>query len=99
MQLIISYVLPFFYFFLLAFLLQRNKYLLGNGFSPLVIILFFTAKCMAGLLSNYLALFYAGDVKFNFQDGLELYQTLLHSPGDFMNLVREKFTIHDFDLF
>ena len=99
MHLFISYLLPLFYFALLAFLLQRNKYLLGNGFSRLFIILFFTAKCLTGMFADYLSLFYTSDIRLYFKDGLELYQTLLHNPSAFINLLQQKFAIQNFDLF
>ena len=99
MHLLIDYFFPFFYFILLAFLLQRNKFLLSNGFSPWIIVVFFTAKCLAGILSAYLSLFYSSDLRLNFNDGLELYQTLLHNPSLFINLLREKLAIQDLDLF
>src|SRR5215218_6356457 len=99
MHLLIDYVLPFFYFFLLAFLLQRNRYLISNGFNPLFILFFFTAKCFAGILSDYLSLFYTSDIRLYYNDGLELYQTLLHHPATFIDVLREKFSIQDFDIF
>lgn len=70
----------------------------GNGFSPLAIIVFFTAKCVAGIINDFMGMHYGWDVKLYFEDGLALYQTLLHSPAGFMAMLKQMFTIDDFAL-
>lgn len=101
MNLITSYLLPLFYFVLLAFLLKRNKYLLNNGVSKIAIVAFFTAKCIAGILADYISIRYfrnGGDNWLYFSDGLKLYQTLMHNPSDFVQMLKQMFTIKDFGL-
>jgi hypothetical protein len=92
------YILPFFYLLLLSFLLQRNKFLLQNGFSKTFIILFFIAKCLAGVINDHTSLQYNGDVGLYFNDGLILYQTFLKDPAAFSKMVGQMFSISDFSL-
>lgn len=102
MNILIRYLLPVFYFGLLAFLLRRNKYLLTNGFRPWVIVSFFSAKCAAGIIADYISIHYfkeGGDNWLYFSDGLQLYQTLIHSPSNFAAEIKRMFYIEDLDLF
>jgi hypothetical protein len=101
MNFLVRFVLPLFYFVLLAFLLVRNKYLLQNGISKFAIVLFFTAKCVAGILADFISLHYfrnGGDNWLYFSDGLKLYQTLMHDPPGFVLVLKQMFTVSDFGL-
>ena len=92
------YILPFIYLILLCFLLQRNRFLLRNGFSKFFIATFFLGKCLAGVINDYTSFQYVSDVGMYFKDGLILYQTLFQNPAEFVGMVRQMFSISDFSM-
>lgn len=98
MAFFVSYILPVIYLVLLSFLLQRNRYLRQHGFSRYFIAGFFVARCIAGMVSDYLAFQYLGDVTLYYGDGLQLYQTLKSDPGAFAAAVKQMFSISDFNI-
>jgi len=100
MEFIIKYALPVFYIVIIAWLLQRNKYLKNYGFAPWFIVLFFVGKCFSGLLFSYISMKYIPnpDMEMFFNDGLHLYQTFMRSPSEFVQLLRKIFDVHDINL-
>lgn len=95
----VAYILPFIYLALFSFLLQRNCFLRQNGFKPWFVVVFFLFKCLAGIINDYSSFLFSGDVVLYFNDGLALYHTLLHDPGNFMQMLKQMFSISDFGLF
>jgi hypothetical protein len=95
----VAYMLPFIYLVLISFLLQRNKWLQQNGFSARFIVAFFVLRCIAGFVNDYISFKINGDVVLYYNDGLALYQTLLQSPSQFVIMLKQMFSIHDFLLF
>lgn len=100
MNIITNCLLPFFYIYLLAWLLQLDKKLIKNGFNSRFIIIFFIAKCLAGIAYTYIAIKYIpkADVPVLFADGLELYNTLLKNPTAFLGMLHDTFYINDLNL-
>lgn len=98
MRIFIDSILPFLYLPAIALMLTRCSTFTRHKLPAVLILLFFISKCIAGILYSYIALKYItnrGDIWPFYEDGLELYQTLIYHPSSFVNRVQEMFTIRD----
>src|ERR1700710_2048470 len=97
----INLILPLFYWAISSWLLIKSNFLRSGGFSPKVIVLLFSGKCISGIIGVYIFLYYlknGGDVKFYHIDGLALYNMFIHNHLTFLNELNKLFTINDISL-
>ncbi len=91
-------IITFLYMLFFGFIIYKSKKLTKYGFNPLVFVLLFVAKCVAGFLYNYVALKYIpnqGDIWPYYEDGLLLYNKLKVSTSDWWLHLKTMLTITD----
>ena len=98
MSLWVAYLLPPVYLLLFLVLLVRGKLGPRLGFSTRFVVLFFLAKCAAGLLYTYVALRFIpnrGDMWGFYEDGTALYNLLWQNPQACWQTIVAMFSISD----